>query len=172
MKICPACGNQFPDDANFCPMDASKLPPPVAAAPAPAPAPAAAPAPAPAATSAPTIMDAPKPVAGRFMLGRELSQTPTGTVYQASDLNGGGAGVAVKLVDPRALPTAMMADRALRELKQLSKVKTERIARVIDQGRHDDGRLYVATEVLAGQTLEDLVERGGPLSFERAKAIV
>ena len=39
----------------------------------------------------------------------------------------------------------MMSDRALRELKQLGKVKTDKIARVLDQGKTDDGRVFVAS---------------------------
>ena len=71
------------------------------------------------------------------------------------------------------LPTTAMADRALRELKQLGKVTSERIVRVIDQGRLADGRVYVATERVDGATtLEELVGREGPLPLERAKSIV
>src|SRR5438046_1257521 len=161
MKLCPACGSEYPDDANFCPMDASKLPPPVVAVAAAAPAPAANPAPAPAPRApAATVMDMPRALGGRFMLGAETAHTPTGTVHEASDVSDGQT-VWVKLVDGKALPTAMMADRAIRELKQLTKVKTERIARVVDQGKTDDGRVYVATEALGGATLADLVERDG-----------
>ena len=43
-----------------------------------------------------------------------------------------------------------MADRALRELKQLGKVTSERIVRVVDQGRLPDSRVYVATEQVEG----------------------
>ncbi|MGZ3440315.1 MAG: zinc-ribbon domain-containing protein, partial [Polyangia bacterium] len=25
MRVCPTCGNTYPDDANFCPMDATRL---------------------------------------------------------------------------------------------------------------------------------------------------
>ncbi len=148
MKICPACGSEYPDEANFCPMDASKLPAPVAA-PAPTPTPAAAPAPRPPAA---TVMDMPRALGGRFMLGAVIAETPTGALHEASDATDGNT-VWVKLVDAKALPTAMMADRALRELKQLGKVKTDRIARVVEQGKGDDGRVFVATEALGGGTL-------------------
>ena len=81
-----------------------------------------------------------------------------------------GAGGRVKVVAPEVLPTPPMADRALRELKQLGKVTSERIVRVVDQGRADDGRVYVATERVDGaSTLEELVAREGPLPLERAK---
>ena len=34
MRVCPSCGNTYPDDANFCPMDATRLPAAAAEAPA------------------------------------------------------------------------------------------------------------------------------------------
>ena len=171
MKICPACGSEFPDDANFCPMDASKLPPPISRAasdlggatiamPSVA-----------IVEPAATMRDQPKPIAGRFMVGREVARTPTGTLYESSDLTSGQT-VALKLIDTNVLPTVLMVDRALRELKQLAKVKTEKIVRVVDQGKGDDGRVYVVTERVAGQTLEALVDGEGPLDFGRARQIV
>src|SRR5690348_6144428 len=138
MRLCPSCGNSYPDDANFCPMDATRLPPPADAAPAPA----------------VTIPDQPTPVGGRFVPLGPGQPTPTGPVFDANDLQGGGQ-VALKLVPPEVLPTAAMTDRALRELKQLAKVTSDRIVRVVDQGKLPDGRIYVATERVDGAvTLE------------------
>ncbi len=165
MRVCPSCGNTFPDDANFCPMDATRLPAAVAEAPATIPS-------MPVAQPAVTQPDQPAPIAGRFVLSGVSVQTPTGLAAAASDAQAGGS-VVVKMVASEVLPTTAMADRALRELKQLGKVTSERIVRVVDQGRLPDGRIYVATEQVEGAaTLEELVARDGPLSLERAKAIV
>src|SRR5581483_11832824 len=109
MRLCPACGNQYPDDANFCPMDATRLPPPAAA-----PAPVVAEVPA-----ASTLQNQPRPIAGRFLITGPQEQTPTGAVAEAQDAQSGGAPVMLKLVAPETLPSATMADRALCELKQL-----------------------------------------------------
>src|SRR6266542_303160 len=156
MRVCPSCGNSFADDANFCPMDATRLPPPAEAAAAPS----------------VTVPDQPTPIGGRFIpLGMGVP-TPTGSVSDATDTQGGSA-VALKLVPPAVLPTPTMADRALRELKQLAKVTSERIVRVIDQGKLPDGRIYVATEKTEGAvSLEEIVGREGPMAIERARAIV
>ena len=165
MRVCPSCGNSYPDDANFCPMDATRLPPPVAEAPATIPS-------MPVASPAVTQPDQPAPVGGRFVLSGVAMQTPTGLAQSATDTQT-GATVVVKMVAAEVLPTTAMADRALRELKQLGKVTSERIVRVIDQGRLADGRVYVATEEVGGAvTLEELVGREGPLSLERARTIV
>ena len=101
----------------------------------------------------------PAPIGGRFVLAGAGTQTPTGAAGPASDLQT-GATVVVKLVAAEVLPTTAMADRALRELKQLGKVTSERIVRVIDQGKLPDGRIYVATERVEGSTtLEELIAR-------------
>jgi serine/threonine-protein kinase len=97
--------------------------------------------------------------------------SPTGVVATATDAQGGGQ-VLLKIVTPAALPTVAMADRALRELKQLAKVTSERVVKVIDQGRTEDGRVYVVTEVPEGRSLEELVAQEGPLPLLRATAIV
>ncbi len=166
MRLCPTCRNSYPDDANFCPMDATRLPPPpVAEAPATIPS-------MPVAGPAVTQPDQPAPVGGRFVLSGVSVQTPTGLAQSATDTQT-GATVVVKSVAADVLPTTAMADRALRELKQLGKVTSERIVRVIDQGKLADGRVYVAIEQVDGAaTLEELVGREGPLSLERAKSIV
>src|SRR5262249_38797027 len=145
MRVCPSCGNSFSDDANFCPMDATRLPPPAAKAPVQVEEP----------LGGSTLQNHPRPIAGRYLATGPQVQTPTGTVCEASDIQTQQA-VLLKMVTPEVLPSATMADRALRELKQLAKVSSERIVRIVDQGRDGDGRLFVATEVVPGQTLEEL----------------
>jgi serine/threonine protein kinase len=167
MRVCSACGNSYPDDANFCPMDATRLPPAVVAE-APATIPSMP------ATGGPAVTqpDQPTPIGGRFVLAGVGMQTPTGLASAATDTQNGST-VVVKMVAAEVLPTTAMADRALRELKQLGKVTSDRIVRVVDQGRLPDGRVFVATERVDGAaTLEELVGREGPLPLDRAKAIV
>ncbi len=166
MRICPSCGFKSTDDANFCPMCATKMPPAVVEAPA-----SAAPAKVAAPEAATTLDSGATALAGRFLLSPG-KQTPTGTLHEARDTQAGGAVVAVKVVPSQVLPTAQLADRALRELKQLGKVSSERILKVVDQGRGGDGQVYVATESAPGPSLEDVVAREGALSVERATAIV
>src|SRR5262249_17946922 len=131
----------------------TRLPPPAAAEPA------------------STQQDMPRPMVGRFAQTGPGAPTPTGLVSEAEDTQSGARGM-LKLVAPEGLPHSTMADRGLRELKQLGKVTSERILRVIDQGRTEDGRVYVATEPPPGATLEELIQREGPLDVARATAIV
>jgi len=162
MRLCPACGTRYSDDANFCPMDANKL---VDAGEAAAPARSEA---APAAHD--TINQAPM-VGGHIAIDDEAEAVPTGELRDGVDVQTGEP-LEVHLVDARTLPTSTMADRALRELKQLAKVKSGRLLRIVGQGKTDDGRVFIATERPAGVTLEELVADEGPLPVERARAIV
>src|SRR5690349_6650924 len=106
MRVCPSCGNTYPDDANFCPMDATRLPAAAPEAPATVPS-------MPVASPAVTQPDQPVPVGGRFVLSGFSMHTPTGLASAANDLQT-GAQVIVKTVTPAVLPTTAMADRALR----------------------------------------------------------
>jgi len=65
-----------------------------------------------------------------------------------------------------------MADRALRELKQIGKINSDRIVRVLDQGRETDGTVFVVTERPEGHTLDQVLATSGVMSLERAKNIV
>ncbi|MBI5479015.1 MAG: serine/threonine protein kinase, partial [Deltaproteobacteria bacterium] len=153
MKICKTCGERYPDDANFCPMDASKLEPLLAPA-----------AGAPAGGAAGAI-------GGRFTLGERLGGAGTGEVYAAVD-GQTGAQVALKLCHAAIFPSAIAMERTQRELRQLQRMQHPALAAVVDHGKLPDGRLYVATERCEGQPLSAVVAAEGPLPFARARAIV
>ena len=71
---------------------------------------------------------------GRFQLGPRLGGGSTGEVYRATDSQT-GAQVAYKIVNSDVLPNPATLARAERELKQLMRVQSPRIASVIDCGR-------------------------------------
>jgi eukaryotic-like serine/threonine-protein kinase len=148
MKLCPNCKTQYQDDANFCPQEscASDQGPrrlePIVAAPP-----------------------------SRYQLESQLGGARTGEVWRARDTQSGAA-VAYKLVAQASLPTNTTLERAQRELKQLQRAQSNRLARVLDFGKDPGGRLFIASELCEGQPLDRLVAATGPLSLDRAKAIV
>ncbi len=142
MKRCPVCKTQFENDANFCPMDAGKLEP-IVEAPIPRP-------------DLPTIQA--RIIGARFQLGPEIGGNRTGQVFSAQDGQSGNE-VALKLIADRVLPTALIAQRTERELKQLMKVTSPRVVSVVDVGKQGD-RLWVATEMVVGPTLAQVVGQG------------
>src|SRR5688572_23545265 len=121
MRQCPACGNTYPDDANFCPMDATRLPPAATSgdmedkpglggvtAPM---------------TSVPVHPAVPpndlsltmpdggaRLLAGRYLMGPHAHATATGTEAEGTDTQDGGRPVRLKLVPSAMMPVSTMAD--------------------------------------------------------------
>lgn len=141
MKRCPVCQGSFPDDANFCPMDAGTLEPIVEAA------------------AAPVLLD------GRFELGGQLAGARSGAVFAATDQQTNSPCV-VKLVD---VPAAQV-QRAERELRQLQTLTAPQVAKVIAFGKHE-GKLFVALEKVEGQTLDGLIASGARLPIDRVRKL-
>ncbi|MCE9572016.1 MAG: protein kinase, partial [Deltaproteobacteria bacterium] len=151
MKVCPKCGKQFADDANFCPTDAGKLQPLGAEAPATAP--------------------ASDLVGGRFRLEERLGGSTTGQVFRASDSQT-GMPVAVKMVDPTVAAVPQVSQRTEREWKQLERVGSASIAKVMASGKQD-GQLWVATELVGESlSLQEMVAARGPLDPHTASELV
>ena len=153
MKVCPNCGKQYPDDANFCPADAGRLEPDAGGTQRGLP-------PAGAAAAAPAG-EADSVVAGRFELVGHLGGGHTGDVYQAMDRQT-GAPCALKLVHPAVFPNPLLLQRAERELKQLERVDLPEVARVLAHGRRAD-QLWVAMELVSGVELMRVVVESGPM---------
>jgi serine/threonine-protein kinase len=152
MKVCPKCGKQFGDDNNFCPSDAGKLQP-VAGGGAPA-------------TDASNDL-----VGGRFQLGERIGGGVTGEIFRAGD-NQQAQQVAVKLVAPAVAAIPQVATRAERELKQLERVGSKAIAKVLASGRQGQ-QLWIATELVeGGLSLSDVVAARGALDPHRASELV
>jgi len=151
MKFCPNCQSQYPDDANFCPQEGCatgqgprRLEP---------------------------LQAAPAPPPQRYQPEAQLGGSRSGEVFRARDSQTGQT-VAYKLVAQASLPTTATLERAQRELKQLQRAQSPRLARVLDFGKDADGRLFIASELVEGQPLDQLVANAGPLPLDRAKAIV
>ncbi len=106
---------------------------------------------------------------GRYVLtGRVLGAGGFGAVYEAThpevELR-----VAIKVSEPHL--DAGLRERALREANALARIQHRHVVRVFDAGEATDGRVYLAMELLAGEPLSDLLDRG-PVERGRAAAIV
>jgi serine/threonine-protein kinase len=148
MKVCPNCQTKYPDDANFCPQEGC------------------------ATAQGPRRLD---PVAeapaSRYRLESQLGGARSGEAWQAVDNQTGGL-VVYKRVASASLPTSASLERAQRELKQLQRAQSPRLARVLDFGKEADGRLFVVTELCEGQPLDRLVAATGAFPLERTKKLV
>ncbi|HEU4729394.1 MAG TPA: protein kinase [Kofleriaceae bacterium] len=153
MKLCPKCQKQFSDDANFCPVDAARLVPLEASE---------------GMDGQPTPAD---PIAARFEVGERLGGSRTGAVYRAADRTTGQL-VALKIVAPAVVALPGLAPRLERELKQLERVQSAGVAKVVASGKRGDDH-WVAIELLDGaQTLAEAIAARGPIAIEQAAQLI
>src|SRR6201992_2382563 len=110
MKLCPKCQKQFSDDANFCPVDAARLVP----------------------LDAPAV--AADSLTAKFELGDRLGGNRTGSVFRATD-KATGQPAAIKIVDPAVIALPGLAQRLERELKQLERVQSAAVAKILASGK-------------------------------------
>ena len=169
MKFCPICKTQYPEDANFCPLETcataegpQRLQQGVAQSAAYSQQPVAQ-----TVSFAPSLTVTPLV---RFQPIARLGGSQTGEVWRASDSQTGQE-VAYKIVAPSALPSAATLARAEREFRQLMRVSSPKVAAIVDCEKTPTGGLAVAMELCQGDSL-DRILAAGPVTFERAKAIV
>ena len=147
MKLCPKCHKQFSDDANFCPVDAARLAP---------------------LESQSVAAD---PISAKFEVGDRLGGARTGAVHRATDKATGQA-AALKIIAPAVVALPGLAQRLERELKQLERVQSAGVAKVLASGKRGDDT-WVALELLDGaQTLADAILARGPIPLEQAAHLI
>ncbi len=108
-------------------------------------------------------------VDNRFEIQKRIGEGGMGTIYQAWQRSIGRE-VALKMIDGRVATDVTAAKRFLREARLASKLSHPNTISMIDFGQCDDGRLFIAMELLRGQTLDKLLE-AGPMPHERVLRI-
>ena len=89
-----------------------------------------------------------------------------GTVYAAIDLQT-GARVALKLMRPELAEDERAVERFRREGAALAAVRHASVVQIREIGELPDGALYIAMELLDGETLAARLGRLGPMSAEQ-----
>jgi len=107
-------------------------------------------------------------LAGRYRLDRELGHGGMSTVYEALDVRHDRQ-VAIKVLR-RDIAEALGVERFLQEIKLTAKLNHPHILPLLDSGEAV-GLPYYVMPFVAGESLRDLLERGTPLSVDRALAI-
>jgi eukaryotic-like serine/threonine-protein kinase len=97
---------------------------------------------------------------GKYRLDRILGVGAMGSVFAATHLRNGNR-VAVKLLHPAVHPNSDGRLRFLREGYAANSVRHAGTVRVLDDGVADDGALFLVMDLLEGETLQSLWERGG-----------
>jgi hypothetical protein len=149
---CPACHHPNADGARFCAKCGAPLP-------------------AVAASDADPLIGT--VVGGRFRIASILGEGGMGRVYSADQQMGTSVRkVAVKTLLAQFAKDPQTVARFMREVGTVSELEHPNTIRVYDFGQTPTGELYIAMELLTGESLEHLLERGGPLQPERVDRIM
>ncbi len=106
-------------------------------------------------------------VGGKFRLDAIIGRGAMGTVWTATHV-GLGHNVAIKLVAREFVKHPEALRRFDAEAKAVARLQSRHVVQVFDNGTLDDGTPYIAMELLAGENLEQRIERTGPLPLGQA----
>ncbi len=110
-------------------------------------------------------------VAGRFELDSLLGSGPHGQVFRARDLRHQGRALALKRLYPAGTEGADFLPRLEQHLEELRALGHEGIVRPRAAGRDGEGRIYVAGDLVQGESLRALLDRRGALPPRHALEI-
>ena len=103
---------------------------------------------------------------GQYQLREKLGEGGMGEVYRAEHAMLKRP-CAIKLIRSDVLADQSVRDRFEREVQSTAMLTHPNTVEVFDHGRTDDGTFYYVMELLPGMTLQDLVEKHGPMSAPR-----
>ncbi len=110
---------------------------------------------------------------GRYEIIEPIGKGSMGLVYRARQLSV-ERDVAVKVINPETIPATLSTgafERFQNEAKIVSNLRHPNTVKLYDFGKIEDGRLYLVMELLHGQPLDKLLEKG-PLDEKRTLAII
>jgi serine/threonine protein kinase len=108
---------------------------------------------------------------GRFVIERELGRGGMGTVYRAMHLQLQKA-IALKVLQGVVMGDPVLRQRFVREIKSASALDHPNIVKILASDLTEDGRAWVAMDLIDGDSLANVIQREGTLCGERAKNIL
>ncbi len=109
-------------------------------------------------------------VAGRYEIRRLLGEGGFSAVFEAVH-NVTGREVALKLLHPHLVTTEQITERFLMEARAMARIRHDGIVQVLDAGTDPDGTVYIALELLNGESLETTLSRVRKLTWGETVAI-
>jgi tRNA A-37 threonylcarbamoyl transferase component Bud32 len=107
----------------------------------------------------------------RFQVHELIGQGGSGTIYRAEHITLRRK-VAIKVLHNELSRDDLAVERFRREATTVAEIDNEHIVEIHDFGRTPDGRLYLAMELLEGETLDAVIAREGQMSVERTADIL
>ena len=102
-----------------------------------------------------------------YRLLRVIGEGSSGVVYEAEHIELGRK-VAIKLLSPEHASATDAIDRFRREARAIAKLSHPNLALLYDFGKSLDGRVFLAMELLGGETLDKRLKQG---AFEWREAM-
>ncbi|HUQ02300.1 MAG TPA: protein kinase [Kofleriaceae bacterium] len=107
----------------------------------------------------------------RFLVQERLGQGKSGTIYRAEHVTLRRK-VAIKVLHDGLSRDDLAIERFRREATSVAEIDNEHIVEIHDFGRTPDGRLYLAMELLEGETLDAALARDGKMPIDRVADVV
>ena len=107
-----------------------------------------------------------------YKILHRLAEGEMGVSYEAERVRGAGGPALVRVFHPAAITDPRAYSRYLMEAELVASLDHPHVVGVDDFGELQDGRPYVATELLAGEDLARRLERRGPLEARQVASLV
>src|SRR5262249_24473242 len=107
----------------------------------------------------------------RFQMQELIGQGGSGTIYRDEHITLRRR-VAIKVLHGELSRDDLAVERFRREATTVAEIDNEHIVEIHDFGRTPDGRLYLAMELLEGDTLDNVLTKERTLSVERTADIL
>lgn len=110
-------------------------------------------------------------LSGRYRIDKSIGEGGMGAIFQATQLSLGRA-VAIKVVKSVHEDNSDAVRRFELETEVIARLAHPNIVQVVDAGKADDGTMYLAMELLQGDSVRQLLRKVGTLPVARVLAIV
>jgi serine/threonine protein kinase len=102
-----------------------------------------------------------------YRIGKKLGEGASGTVHEAEHVELGRK-VALKILAPAHASAKDAIDRFRREARAVANLSHKNLVALHDFGKSLDGRVFLAMELLTGETLEKKLDRLGGMDWREA----
>lgn len=102
-----------------------------------------------------------------YRIARTIGEGASGVVYEAEHMELGRR-VALKVLAPEHASAKDSIDRFRREARSIAKLSHPNLCMLYDFGKSLDGRVFLAMELLTGETLERKLKRLGGMDWREA----
>ena len=107
----------------------------------------------------------------RYRVERKIGEGGFGAVFEGKQL-ATGRPVALKILHPHSVADATVVARFRREAEACSQLRNPHTVTIYDFDQTEDGTLYLAMELVRGESLQEIQHRDGVIEPTRALAIL